>query len=845
MGGVVSFPYAAWVAFIERHHRLIIAASVGVCLLSALSLTRLRLDIDVLNMLPQGEPAFDDFKSFVADFGELNQLVVMIEGAPEERLQAFADAFANRLAALDTVAAVHARLDVQQILDGLLGRYLYNYLTKEDYVELEKRLTPAGIDAQVLADRAILSAPFDLSAAAAVVGDPLGVRRLAVTSFAESYSEVAPRLSGGYFAARDGSGLLLLVQPTQSAFESGFSERLMRQVRAAEATARQAIGGPPAGADDIRVAYTGSYVYAIEDAATLHGDVSRYTALALIGVLAVFYVGYRNLRILPFVTYPLMVTTLVTFALSLVLFRELNALSISFAAILYGLSIDSGIYFYSRLLQERQHHDLRAAVTATLAGLGLASVVATTTTAAAFFVIGFSCLAAVRQLGFLTALGMLVTTAQFFTLYPALGFFVARWSQQGVDRSETPRLARAAEAAARRAVPLGTIAALASVALLFAARQVTLDVHLMHLRPRDSEAARVQDEIAARFGWQESGAAVLLRRANLEDALVDSEELESQLARYRDEGLLQSVQSIQAVLPSARAQQARLALYNRLPRATAAVELRAALARHGFVAERFAGFLTEFQQPRHELIRIDTPVLAPLASLINHHVRVRHGESIVATYVQPAAGVSLRAVAERLRRDVGNLHPLLAARSLLEEELGAVLHRELARFFVLGLIGNFLLLLVSFGSVRLTIAVLAPVVLVVIMLFAGMWAVGIALDPVTLIVTPLIFGIGVDYGVYIVARARERGSVPEAIRYAGRAVVVTALTTIAGFGFLGLSRYPALATMGLLAGVGLFLCLALSITLLPAFLKLLWRNHGHAAKELREESGTQQWTQRV
>ena len=78
----MSFPYAAWVAAIERHHRLIVVASVVVCLVSALSLTRLRLDIDVLNMLPQGEPAFDDFKSFVADFGELNQLVVMIEGAP-------------------------------------------------------------------------------------------------------------------------------------------------------------------------------------------------------------------------------------------------------------------------------------------------------------------------------------------------------------------------------------------------------------------------------------------------------------------------------------------------------------------------------------------------------------------------------------------------------------------------------------------------------------------------------------------------------------------------------------------------------------------------------------------
>ena len=124
--------------------------------------------------------------------------------------------------------------------------------------------------------------------------------------------------------------------------------------------------------ETVRVRYTGSYVFALEDAATFKADISRYTILSLLGVLAVFYLGYGNLRILPFVTYPLIVTTLLTFALSLLIFDQLNAISLSFAAILYGLSIDSGIHFYSRLLNERLRHggDMAAAITATLASLG-------------------------------------------------------------------------------------------------------------------------------------------------------------------------------------------------------------------------------------------------------------------------------------------------------------------------------------------------------------------------------------------------------------------------------------------------------------------------------------------
>ena len=818
----MSFPYQAWVAAIERRHRAIVIGSAILCVLAALSLTRLRLDIDVLGMLPRGSPAFDDYKSFVADFGELNELVVLIDGAPLAQMQGFADQFARRLGRLDAVATVHARIDAQQVLDGLLGRYLPNYLPESEYAEVASRLTPEGIEAQVAADRAILSAPFDLSAARAVMQDPLGLRRLAARALGDSYRQAAPALSGGYFATADGRALLLLVRPKASAFDIDFSERLMRGVRAAEAETRRALT-----ADALRVAYTGSYVYALEDAATLKGDIARYSVLALIGVLAVFFVGYRNLRVLPFVTYPLIVTTLLTFALSLVLFAELNAVSISFAAILYGLSIDSGIYFYTRLLQERHEQpDLRAAITATLAGLGRANLAASSTTAAAFFVIGLSVLSPVRQLGILTGLGMLLTTAEFFTLYPALGFFLTRADAGSVPTLPTRRLERLAAGTAARPWTVTAIALLLGVALLSVARRVELDVTLTHLQPRGSEAARVQDEITSRFGEQETGVAVLVRRVHLDRALADSEAVARLLRVYQADGQVQSVQSIDALLPSARIQQARLELYNQLPRTEAIDALRAALARHGFVTDRFNEFLAEFQQPQQEIVTIDNPALAPFGFLVDHHVRPRAGEYIVATYFQPAEGVNLRALVDRLHSGLRDVQITVAARALLEEELAAVLRRELLMFFALGVAGNIALLLLSFGSIGIALAILAPIVLVIVTLFAAMAATGIALDPVNLIVTPLIFGIGVDYGVYIVARAREEAGVPAAIRSVGRAVVVTALTTIVGFGFLGLSHQPPLASMGLLAGGGLVLCVVLSIVLLPALITLMSRVRG-------------------
>ncbi len=810
--------WRCWVAWIERHRVAVVVVSVALCLLSAASLTRLRLDLDVLGMLPQGAPEFDSFKAFVADFGELDELVVLLRGASLPEMESFADQLATRLERLDSIDSVHERVDVEALLDGILGRYLFNYLPEQGYRELADRLTPAGIEAQVEADRAVLAAPLDLSAAGAIVEDPLGVRRMVAARLAQAEGKLAPAESSGYFVAPGGSALLVLVRPRQSAFDVSFSERLMRQVREAEADVRR--GG---AWGNLQVDYTGSYVYALEDAATIRGDVTRYSVLALLGVLGVFYIGYRGLRILPFVTYPLIVTTLLTFAFSVVLFEQLNAVSISFAAILYGLSIDSGIHFYTRLQQERGRGDLRRAVEQTLAHLGRANVAASATTAAVFAIIAFSVLGAVRQLGILTAIGMVLNSLEFFTLYPALAFLLLRGDGGAAPALDTPGIARIATGAARHARVAAAVVAVAAVVLLALSVDVGFDVHLDHLRPRGSAAARVQAAIAELFAGEEMSGAILVRRPGLQPALEDSEVLAGALEHYRRDGRLQAMQSLESVLPSERVQRARLAAYARLPRAAAVGWLRQSLQRNGFAVAPFEPFLASFRGDRTALVHLGDAVLAPVAEVIDRHLRMRRGEAIVATYVQPAAQTDLAEIGARLRQDAPAVPFDVAGRPLLEQRLGKELKREAKWFLVLALLGNLGLLLLGLGSAATALAVLAPVAVALLAVFACMSLLGITLDPVNLTVVPLILGLGVDDGVYILAVTEETGDLTTAFRRGGRALIITSLTTVAGFGFLGFSRYPALATMGRLAALGLFLCMVLTITVLPALLVLVSR----------------------
>jgi len=783
------------------------------CVACAVSLRWLRLDLDLLGMLPRGNAAFDDFRALVEDFGQLDEVVVLVEGAPMRELRSFGEVLATKLRKLDGVSRVYSRVDMQEVRREMLGRYLFNFLPEAGYDELTRRLTPEGIDAQVENDRALLDAPFDLAMAATVREDPLGIRPLVARSLAQAYGQAAPTLADGYFAAPDGSALLLFVRPRASALDIAFSRRLMAQVRAAEEATRTELSE-----ERVRVRYTGGYVYALDDAATMRADVHRYSLLALAGVLVVFYAGYRSLRILPFVTYPLVVTTLVAFALSLLLFEQLNAVSLCFAAILYGLSIDSGIHFFTRLQQESGRGGVDAAVAATLSGLGRSNIAASGTTAIAFAIIAWSCLSAVRQLAILVALGMLFNAFLFFTLYPALALLGRGWATRVSRVMDTPRLGLVADWARRHAKAVLAFALLVGIVAVPEALRVTSDVQLMQLRPRHSDAAVVQSEIAARFGDDAWDGAVLVESGHLEQGLRRAERVGERLREYGDRGLVRAFQSVGPLMPSAHRQAERLARYAALPRQRAADLLEAALLRHGFELAPFASFLERFRAPWHEILRPGDPRFQSFAAVLDRYVRFDGRRYTVATYLRAAPGTSLALVRKQLAQDLPGVPFRLASRQLLEEELGRVLSRELGIFLALGLLANLVLLRLSLRDWGSAVAVLGPVALVVLVVLGGMGATGVMLNPVNLIVVPLILGLGVDDGVYIVGRVREGTTPRNAARHAGRALVVTSLTTIAGFGFLSLSRYPALATMGLLAGIGLLLSLVACLIVLPAIL---------------------------
>ncbi len=186
----------------------------------------------------------------------------------------------------------------------------------------------------------------------------------------------------------------------------------------------------------------------------------------------------------------------------------------------------------------------------------------------------------------------------------------------------------------------------------------------------------------------------------------------------------------------------------------------------------------------------------------------------------------LAAVRSRLGiSDQAGQETILAGMPILAHELAGIVKTDFRRVSVAVFAICAVVLFVFFHKhpVRVVTS-LAPVVFGLIYLMGFMSIVGVHFNFVNTLVIPIIIGLGVDNGIHLTERFFESGySAVTIIADTGRALIVTALTSCAGFGSLAISGYEGVASMGRLSIFALGWVLFASLCVVPAMMYLGWR----------------------
>ncbi len=229
------------------------------------------------------------------------------------------------------------------------------------------------------------------------------------------------------------------------------------------------------------------------------------------------------------------------------------------------------------------------------------------------------------------------------------------------------------------------------------------------------------------------------------------------------------------------------------------------------------------------LQRMSNPEPTTMADLPGEVKRIflpREGDGYLLNIV-PRSYLWNRAEMERFASQTESVDPdVIGTEKLMIVMMDATLaDGRAAALLALGVIA--LLLLLHFKGPRGLLAII-PLAVGTLLMLGLMYVFRMKYNYMNLIATPIILGIGIDDGVHALHRYFEQPGkggkrVFDSFRFVGKAILLTSLTTMIGFGSVGFYEMRGMASFGQVLFIGVGTCFLATVCVLPAALRLFSR----------------------
>jgi len=853
--------------------RTVLLLALAVALAGLLSFSFLRLDPDITNLFPRGDPeiqALDNLRRTMA--GTNFALVVLVTPEPDAALlEEASDRLGERLLQSDAVSRVRWKIPEAErtyYAEGFLSR-AFLFLPPEALEKALDKLSPEGMEREIEACAHELDSALP-AVQERILHDPLNL-------FEDVFVPVLARRSPGaridfetgHTISTDGRAVLLQVWGRKSPRDLAYARRFMDSLHGAVDALRE---DPRFAPDALEVHLTGGYPVSIRNERSVKRNLVVSFVGAFVGVLLLFMAVFRSLRVNLTVGLPLLAGSALAFGISApVLGFHMTSIAAAFGSILVGLGIDFPIHLYHRFREERAAGaDVPASLKTALARPGPGILSAGLTTALAFGLLAVADFRGMVEVGVFVGLGILALLAVMFTLLPALLVLVEKRASVAPPGFTAP-LALAEKGHARAGVWIAG----AGVALVLLAGgdaamhgAPAFETDLRSLSSPSPETERANRAIGEHFGLSFNALLVVAKAPTREEALDRAADADALLEPlFRDDRLAAALGPGAFRPGPLRTERNRRLMAGIHPRATIRGEDANQNGRldenendgaktfppddaDGVLDRGLAGALDDggldpacFEASLERLENAlavsmgrpgaAEPPEAPDSLFLPFLAEGEEGfMAVTALYLPLSASteehLAVGAEARRLVRERLGPGGVVTSVDMLVHRLKDRVVSELEPITALVGAAVLLIALLHFRHPLWTFYALLPAASGFLLTLSVMKLTGLRLNFMNVVVLPMILGIGVDDGIHFVHRFRESraGGWRRALRGAGMPIVMTSLTSMVGFGSLVLADNAGLRSVGWVALIGLASCMLCTLMLLPWLCRLAERGKG-------------------
>ncbi|HEY9510854.1 MAG TPA: MMPL family transporter, partial [Verrucomicrobiae bacterium] len=607
-------------------------------------------------------------------------------------------------------------------------------------------------------------------------------------------------------------------------------------------------------------------------------DTTVASIASLVICALIFIYGYQETGRPVKATICLIVGLGYTMGFATLVIGHLNILTITFVPILIGLAIDFGVHLITRYEEELRHGlSAEAALTKAMIFTGQGIFTGAFTTAGAFLAMGLTNFKGIQEMGIICGGGLLICLIPMLTLLPVL---LLRGKQNRIDHAhgEIPDTrARIENIWLKRPVITVVVIGILCTLALTQLPKLYFDYNLLHMQSAGLPAVEFEQKLV------DSASKSVLFAAVVADSLEDAVKKEEQIKKLPVVAEKDGVDSVARFLAADQTAQLRLigdikkdlsginfrepdprpvdvselsrTLYalggylglaldeiktNEPALSQQLISLRRSIdnlrrgmfqgdpeqvAAHGkklgaFQRALFGDIRDTFQSLKNQDNSAPLAIADLPPALRDRFVGVT-GKLLLQVY--PKKDVWVRANQEEFIKELQKVDPNVTGTPVQLYYYTDLLKRSYEEAALYALAAIVILVFIHFRNLSSVVLALIPVIIGSIWLGGLMGLLDVPLNPANIMTLPLVIGIGVTNGIHILNRFAEEQTPSILAKSTGKAVFVSGLTTIAGFGSLILAKHRGIHSLGAVMAVGVTTCMIAALTFLPALLNLSLR----------------------
>lgn len=584
---------------------------------------------------------------------------------------------------------------------------------------------------------------------------------------------------------------------------------------------------------------TGPLPLRVEELTAAADGAAVAALLTLTAVVILLWLGLRSWQLVVASVLTVLAGLGLTAGFAALAVGHLNLISVAFTALFIGLAVDYVVHLCMQFRASQQAGLGRdVAIVEAVEQVGQSLILCTATTATAFFAFLLTSYRGIAELGLIAGVGVIIGLLVSLLLLPALLRLLLPGTPPSHSPPPAPRRASSA-GKATGAIRFGAVAATLlggwlALDLQFAYNPIDLkpphaESVLAHTRLLDSGDAPLRAEVMT----TSADAPALIKALTALDVVARVDSAQRLLAENPDDRLMQ-IDDLALTLGGVLGAPLTLEPPPDTTRDTLEALRDASAEKHGRFSAALGNWLNSNAgpQPLHSLQDAWLGDLPGVLGVLNDGLAAEAmtwrdwPEALRRTWVGeqdqrrlvvvPAAPLNSNTRLAEFVDAVLAVAPGAVGAPVVYRKAGQAVQRAFIEAFSAALVGIALLMLLVLRNPADVFRVLVPLLLGSVLLLACAAQLPIPLNFANIIALPLLLGIAVDNGIHVLLRLRDPSAPPLLRTATGKAVVLSALTTLTSFAALGLSTHRGMASMGQLLALGLVICVLCTLVVLPA-----------------------------